>query len=83
MTEPKQVEWNIGDRFIFVVNLASPDSDTLPIGYKGIVEEIYNNEFVFCDGWAFGFDEIKKILTVKGDMGSKVKTDLLEKTAPP
>ena len=54
------MDWKVGDRFIFVKNLAS--SDSLPIGYKGVVEEIFNNEFVFCDGWAFQFAEIKKLV---------------------
>lgn len=54
------MDWKIGDRFIFVENLST--SDSVQIGYKGVVEEILNNEFVFCDGWAFQFDEIKKLV---------------------
>lgn len=55
--------WEVGDRFIYVKNLI--DSETVPLGYKGVVEEIYHGS-VFCDGWAFEFGEIKKLVQVKG-----------------
>lgn len=55
------MEWEIGDRFIYVKNLI--DSETVPLGYKGIVEEVTKTA-VFCDGWAFEFGEIKKLVRV-------------------
>lgn len=61
MTQNNQ--WQVGDRFIYVKNLV--DSETVPLGYKGIVQEVTRTA-VFCDGYAFEFEEIKKIFTVRG-----------------
>ena len=63
MTENLQTEWHVGDRFIFVKNIIG--SETVPLGYKGVVDQIYYGS-VFCDGYSFEFEEVKKIITVRG-----------------
>ena len=55
-------KYKVGDRFYFYKNLST--SDSVKIGYKGIVDEIMN-EFICCDGWAFQPEEIKPIITVR------------------
>ncbi|HAV5474048.1 hypothetical protein [Acinetobacter pittii] len=63
MAQENQIKWEVGDRFIFVKNIIG--SDSVPLRFKGVVEEIYYGS-VFCDGYSFEFEEIKKIITVRG-----------------
>ncbi|MDS7956765.1 MULTISPECIES: hypothetical protein [unclassified Acinetobacter] len=63
MAQNNQIKWEVGDRFIFVKNILC--SDAVPLGFKGVVEEVYRDA-VFCDGYSFEFEEIKKIITVRG-----------------
>ena len=56
-------DWHVGDRFIFVKNIIG--SDAVPLGFKGIVEQIYYGS-IFCDGYSFEFAEVKKLITVRG-----------------
>lgn len=63
MVQQNQIEWKVGDRFIYVKQIV--DSETVPLRYKGVVDQVYYGS-VFCDGYSFEFEEIKKIITIRG-----------------
>ena len=64
--------FNVGDRFYFYKNCI--DSDTVKVGFKGVVDGVYGDQhkWVDCEGWAFEFEEIKPIITVMAVIGDPV-----------
>lgn len=57
----------VGDRFYFYKN--NTDSDTIKVGFKGVVD-VVNKNFVEHEAYAFNYDEIKPIVTVKARLGN-------------
>ena len=64
--------FNVGDRFYFYKNCI--DSDTVKVGFKGVVDGVYGDlhKWVDCEGWSFEFEEIKPIITLKAVIGESV-----------
>ena len=63
-------KFNIGDRFYFYRNMT--DSETIKIGFKGVVDEIIelcNGRLLYCcNGYGFTDDEIKPVLKTNGSI---------------
>ena len=57
-------KFKVGDRFYFYRNMT--DSETIKIGFKGIIDEVielHNGRLIYCcDGYGFTVDEIKPII---------------------
>jgi len=58
-----------GDRFYFYKN--NTDSDTIKVGYKGIVCDVYRSYLTCGDvgEYAFGYDEVKPIIKCYAVLG--------------
>lgn len=61
------MKYKVGDRFYFYKN--NTDSDTIKVGFKGVVD-VVNRTFVEHEAYAFDYDEIKPIITVRAQLGN-------------
>lgn len=65
-----KTDWKVGDTFCYCINKDSKDrgtlADKIPLGGKYAVDFVWT-DCVTSDGLIFYFDEIKPVLTVKGE----------------
>lgn len=66
-----KTDWLEGEAFCYCTNKDNIErgtlADKIPLGGKYIVEDVYH-DCVTSDGLIFYFDEIKPVLTVKGEL---------------
>ena len=66
-----KTDWLEGEVFCYCTNKDNTErgtlADKIPLGGKYIVEDVYH-DCVTSDGLVFYFDEIKPVLTVKGEV---------------
>ncbi|WNA15529.1 hypothetical protein [Acinetobacter phage HFM1] len=61
---------NIGDRFYFFKNMKG--SDSISVGYKGVVDGFWNGEIVSDDEAIFLTTEVKPLITRRAVFGCDV-----------
>lgn len=61
---------NIGDRFYFFKNMK--DSDSISVGYKGVVGGFWNGEIVSEDDAIFLITEVKPLITRRAVFGENI-----------
>lgn len=65
---------NIGDRFYFFKNMK--DSDSIAVGYKGVVGGFWNGEIIGEDDAIFLTTEVKPLITRRAVFGESVQVHI-------
>lgn len=67
-----KTDWKFGDRFCYYINKDSKERGSLvgkvELGTKLTINECIGKDCVVSNGLVFYFDEIKPVITIKGEL---------------